>query len=145
MQSRLERSFPAANRLIESAVHKRQGSHFSLASYLTRQLENSKWRKLGLVRDDMIVEENDIVVEALKRIPKEQVRVSQRVSLNTAQLWGRYARYKVAIHQNLLRRELPEQQWITHDQDKSYLMPFVEQVLAEHTEMEQYNQGVFTR
>jgi hypothetical protein len=61
--------------------------------------ENSQWRKLGLLTDDMITEENDIVQEALKRLPDDI-------------LHARYARYKVALHTNLLRRKLPEDQWV---------------------------------
>lgn len=39
-----------------------------------------------------------MVVEALARLPKDV-------------LHGRYARFKVALHTNMMRRELPEAQW----------------------------------
>ena len=106
-QQKVKAISPSLDKTIRSAVNKRA--------------ENAKWRKLGgsiidliiltylyflnlfttmkgLLRDDMIIEEHDVVVEALARLPKPV-------------LHGRYARYKVALHQSLLRRELPESQW----------------------------------
>jgi ubiquinol-cytochrome c reductase subunit 7 len=72
------------------------------------------------------------VQEALARLPKDQ-------------LYGRYQRYKIALHQSMLRRELPESQWMTRDRDVKYLQPFVEQVLSEYEERDQYEKGLFDR
>lgn len=60
------------------------------------------------------MEENDVVQEALRRIPPEHH-------------YARYQRAKIALHQNMLRRELPKEQWVKSEDDVSYLMPFVEQ------------------
>jgi ubiquinol-cytochrome c reductase subunit 7 len=97
-----------------------------------RKIENGRWRRMGLLRDDLITDEHDVTQEALHRIPKSE-------------LHGRYARFKIALQYSMMRRELPKDQWVTNEQDKVYLMPFVEQVLAEHTEREKYDNGVFER
>jgi hypothetical protein len=67
--------------------------------------------------DDLIVEENDVVKEALGRIPVEHH-------------YARYQRAKVALHYNMLRRELPQEQWVKSEDDQQYLLPFVEQVCS---------------
>lgn len=87
---------------------------------------------LGLWTDDLIIEEHDVVQEALHRIPKDH-------------LHARYSRAKVALHTNMLRRELAESEWVKDHEDVSYLMPFIQQVLKEHDERHYYDTGVFKR
>ncbi|KAI3640648.1 hypothetical protein MIR68_001526 [Amoeboaphelidium protococcarum] len=97
-----------------------------------RKIQNNRWKKFGLWKDDLIIEEHDVTQQALKRVPKEV-------------LYGRYQRQKVALHYSLCRKELPESQWVTPQQDKSYLLPFIEQVLAEHAEREKYDSDIWAR
>lgn len=97
-----------------------------------RKLETGRWRRLGLWRDDLISDENDVTQEALSRIPKPH-------------LHARFQRSKVALHYSMLRRELPEDKWVKSADDQPYLLPFVNQVLAEHAEREKYDNGVFER
>jgi hypothetical protein len=54
------------------------------------------------MRDDLIMEENDVVVEALKRLPQEQY-------------YGRYRRFKLALHYDLTRRDMPQEMQMTQE------------------------------
>jgi hypothetical protein len=45
----------------------------------------------------------------------------------------------------MLRKPLPKEQWIQNEEDYAYLMPYIEQVLAEHEEKEKYDTGLFKR
>lgn len=100
--------------------------------HFTQPLEQPLTAAVGLKRDDLIIEEHDVVQEALKRLPKDQ-------------LHARYQRFKVALHYSMLRKPLPKEQWIQNEEDYAYLMPYIEQVLAEHEEKEKYDTGLFKR
>ena len=103
-----------------------------LDSVARKSLQSARFRSYGLLPDDLIIEEHDVVKEALTRVPKHE-------------LHGRYQRFKVALHTNMLRTELPKEQWTRMEDDRKYLTPFVEQVLAEHEEREKYDNGLFQR
>ena len=45
----------------------------------------------------------------------------------------------------MLRRELPEDKWMTDDKDVKYLSPFIQQVLNELGEAEKYEKDLFVR
>lgn len=104
----------------------------SMDNMAKKSLESSRFYRYGLMRDDMILEEHDVVQEALRRIPKHE-------------LHGRYQRFKVALHTSMLRQELPKDKWMSLKEDRKYLSPFVEQVLLECEEREKYDHGSFER
>lgn len=96
--------------------------------------KGAQYRKWGLWRDDLISDEHPVTQAALKRIPKEQ-------------LHARYQRYTIALHQSLKRVAFePGQDYYTEPEDeKPYLLPFIEQVLSEESEKKKYDDGVFER
>ena len=87
----------------------------------------SKYHKYGLLTDDLM-RENEITNEALRRLPAD---VYQERNYRLAR----------AIGINANKGVLPRDQWTTVEQDVSYLKPFVEQVIAEMKEKEDWNSG----
>ncbi|CAF0704346.1 unnamed protein product [Brachionus calyciflorus] len=87
----------------------------------------SKYLKYGLLTDDLM-KENEIVREALRRLPgdvfhERQFRLTRAINLSSG------------------KSVLPESEWTTAEQDVSYLKPFVEQVVNEQKERDDWNAG----
>ena len=73
---------------------------------------------MGLVYDDLIPDESEIVQEALKRLtPKEY--------------YERLFRFRRAINSSIKKEELGKNDWTTADMDVPYLRPIIEQVELE--------------
>ncbi|RKP12955.1 cytochrome b-c1 complex subunit 7 [Piptocephalis cylindrospora] len=81
---------------------------------------------LGLRYDDLIDEENDVVKEALRRLPQNEVD-------------GRVMRIRRAMQCSLSHSELPKNEWTTVEQDVRYLTPLVEEVKREVAERQAYD------
>ncbi|KAI9291278.1 ubiquinol-cytochrome c reductase complex 14 kDa protein [Neoconidiobolus thromboides FSU 785] len=80
----------------------------------------------GLKYDDLIVEENDVVKEALRRLPAKQAS-------------DRAYRLKVAFGLSTAKAELPRDQWTKPSEDEPYLLPIIEEVEKEFKEREQFD------
>jgi len=83
--------------------------------------------KLGLMRDDVLMETSD-VVEAVKRLPdriydERQFRISRALMLSTQ------------------KSILPQEQWTKPEDDVRYLMPYIEEVRREKAEKAEWIKG----
>ncbi|KAF5274415.1 hypothetical protein FQA39_LY07295 [Lamprigera yunnana] len=85
-------------------------------------------RFYGLMRDDVMDEENEIVTEALRRLPTHLVDERNYRIIRAAQL-------------SLQHIYLPKEQWMTLDKDVLYLSPYVDQVIAEQKERDEWNKN----
>ncbi|KAI1380846.1 putative ubiquinol--cytochrome-c reductase [Hypoxylon crocopeplum] len=79
------------------------------------------YRKLGLRSDDLIVEENENVIKALKRLPPKEA-------------YDRVYRLRRAFQCSTTHRLLPREEWTKQEEDVPYLQPLINQVLAEAKE-----------
>ncbi|RNA22270.1 cytochrome b-c1 complex subunit 7 [Brachionus plicatilis] len=89
----------------------------------------SKYLKYGLLSDDLM-KENELIKEALRRLPADvyqerQYRLARAINLSSG------------------KSVLPESEWTKPEQDVSYLKPFIEQVVNEQKEREDWNAGRF--
>ncbi|CAG8495055.1 4388_t:CDS:2 [Paraglomus brasilianum] len=86
----------------------------------------SGYRKLGLRYDDIIMEENETVQKALKRLTVEEEN-------------SRVMRYRIAFQQSLQQTILPKEQWTKPEDDIRYLTPHINEVVAEEKEREAFD------
>ncbi|KAL7271575.1 Cytochrome b-c1 complex subunit 7, mitochondrial [Rhizina undulata] len=84
----------------------------------------SGYRKLGLLHDDLIAEENEIVQAALKRLPP-------KVS------YDRVFRLRRAMQCSLSHTLLPKEEQTKPHEDIAYLTPYIEEVHREIEEREE--------
>ncbi|MCJ1473051.1 Cytochrome b-c1 complex subunit 7 [Lambiella insularis] len=109
----------------------------SLASYIIKRPWLRRWmqplaewykdaagyRKLGLKADDLIPEESDTVLLALKRLPpKEQ--------------YDRVFRLRRAFQCSLAHQLLPKNEQTKPEDDRLYLTPIIKEIEAENQERE---------
>ncbi|KAI2625848.1 putative ubiquinol--cytochrome-c reductase [Hypoxylon sp. NC1633] len=109
------------------------GSYPSLAPYvlkrpwllkLLRPVSNwytnaAGYRKLGLWADDLINEENETVLKALKRLPPKVA-------------YDRVYRLRRAFQCSTTHRLLPKEEWTK--EEFRYLQPLIDQIIAEEKE-----------
>lgn len=76
------------------------------------------YRQMGLLYDDLIPEEGEMVQEALRR-------------LTPAEYYERIFRFRRAINLSIKKEELPKEDWTTAESDVAYLRPILEQVELE--------------
>ncbi|KAJ3123099.1 Cytochrome b-c1 complex subunit 7 [Nowakowskiella sp. JEL0407] len=76
------------------------------------------YRKMGLVYDDLIPEENALVQEALRRLPPREFQ-------------DRTFRFRTAFALDVTQTELPKEYHVTAETDKPYLRPILAQVERE--------------
>ncbi|GAB7361518.1 hypothetical protein MBLNU230_g1574t1 [Neophaeotheca triangularis] len=81
------------------------------------------YRKLGLRADDLIPEESEVVLMALKRLPPKEA-------------YDRVFRMRRAFQCSLSHQLLPKNEWTSKDQDYPYLSPIIREIEAERTERE---------
>lgn len=106
-------------------------STFSLGQKLWNALSAwtiraSGYQKLGLRREDLYVEEDPGVSEAIRRLPEQEQHL-------------RLYRIKRAIDLSMKHAQLPKEQWTTEAEDIQYLSPYLEQARAELKEKKQWN------
>ncbi|KAJ3609714.1 hypothetical protein NHX12_024225 [Muraenolepis orangiensis] len=82
------------------------------------------FNKIGLMRDDTIHEDSD-VKEALRRIPE--------LTYN-----DRMFRVKRALDLSMKQQILPKDQWIKYEEDVHYLTPYLDEVIRERKEKEEW-------
>ncbi|KAI0179094.1 putative ubiquinol--cytochrome-c reductase [Hypoxylon sp. FL1284] len=79
------------------------------------------YRQLGLRADDLIVEENEDVVKALKRLPEKEA-------------YDRVYRLRRAFQASTTHKLLPKSEWTKPDEDVPYLQPLINQIALEEKE-----------
>ncbi|XP_019731248.1 cytochrome b-c1 complex subunit 7 [Hippocampus comes] len=84
----------------------------------------SGFNKIGLMRDDTIYEDND-VKEALRRLPENVYN-------------DRMFRIKRALDLSMKHQILPKDQWTKYEEDEHYLMPYLDEVIRERKEKEEW-------
>ncbi|KAK8180557.1 cytochrome b-c1 complex subunit 7 [Phyllosticta capitalensis] len=83
------------------------------------------YRKIGLRADDLIPEESEVVLKALKRLsPKE--------SYDRVFRMRRAFQYQCSLSHQLL----PKEQWTKPEEDTPYLSPIIREIEAEKAERE---------
>ncbi|XP_014885942.1 cytochrome b-c1 complex subunit 7 [Poecilia latipinna] len=82
------------------------------------------FNKLGLMRDDTIYEDSD-VKEALRRLPENVYN-------------DRTFRMKRALDLSMKQQILPKDQWTKYEEDVNYLTPYLEEVIRERKEREEW-------
>ncbi|KAK3171015.1 hypothetical protein OEA41_003099 [Lepraria neglecta] len=107
----------------------------SLANYITKRPWLKRWmmplanwyadaagyRKLGLRADDLIPEESDTVLLALKRLPPKEA-------------YDRVFRLRRAFQCSLAHQLLPKDQQTKPEDDYAYLSPIIKEIEAESRE-----------
>ncbi|KAE9377855.1 14 kDa subunit of cytochrome bd ubiquinol oxidase [Stipitochalara longipes BDJ] len=107
----------------------------SLASYIVKRPWLKRWmtplanwyanaagyRKLGLRADDLIPEESETVLLALKRLPPKEA-------------YDRVYRLRRAFQCSLAHQLLPKEQHTKPDEDVPYLSPIIKEIEAEARE-----------
>ncbi|KAI1502826.1 cytochrome b-c1 complex subunit 7 [Biscogniauxia marginata] len=81
------------------------------------------YRQLGLRADDLIIEEDEDVLKALKRLPPQEA-------------YDRVYRIRRAFQCSVTHKLLPKEQWTKPEEDIPYLSPILEAIKAEHKEKE---------
>ncbi|KAK4188049.1 cytochrome b-c1 complex subunit 7 [Podospora australis] len=79
------------------------------------------YRQMGLKADDLISEENETVLKALRRLPPKES-------------YDRIYRIRRATQLSLQQKILPRSEWIKPSEDVPYLSPILEEVIAEEKE-----------
>uniref|UniRef100_A0A674A4G1 Cytochrome b-c1 complex subunit 7 n=1 Tax=Salmo trutta TaxID=8032 RepID=A0A674A4G1_SALTR len=83
------------------------------------------FNKIGLMRDDTIHEDGD-VKEALRRLPEKVYN-------------DRMFRLKRALDLSMKQAVLPKEQWTQYEEDVHYLEPYLEEVIRERKEVEEWS------
>ncbi|KAI0108533.1 putative ubiquinol--cytochrome-c reductase [Daldinia grandis] len=79
------------------------------------------YRQLGLRADDLIVEEDENVIKALKRLPPKEA-------------YDRVYRLRRAFQASTVHKLLPKEEWTKPEEDRPYLQPLIDQIHAEEKE-----------
>ncbi|XP_061598452.1 cytochrome b-c1 complex subunit 7 [Cololabis saira] len=82
------------------------------------------FNKFGLMRDDTMYEDED-VKEALRRLPETVYN-------------DRMFRIKRALDLSMKQSILPKEQWTQYEQDVHYLSPYLDEVIRERKEKEEW-------
>ncbi|KAI9796903.1 MAG: Cytochrome b-c1 complex subunit 7 [Candelina submexicana] len=90
------------------------------------------YRKLGLKADDLIPEENETVLLALKRLPPKEA-------------YDRVFRLRRAFQASLAHQLLPKDQQTKPEDDMPYLAPIIREIEAENQEREDLEAMVIKR
>ncbi|KAI1211767.1 14 kDa subunit of cytochrome bd ubiquinol oxidase [Annulohypoxylon truncatum] len=79
------------------------------------------YRQLGLRADDLICEEDETVIKALKRLPPKEA-------------YDRVYRLRRAFQCSTTHKLLPKEEWTKETDDVPYLQPLIDQIHAEEKE-----------
>ena len=85
----------------------------------------SGFNKYGLMRDDLLYEDSD-VKEALHRLPQNLIDERNYRILRATQL-------------SITKSVLPKEEWTKLENDVLYLTPYVNEVIKERREREEWN------
>jgi len=95
-------------------------------SFQSFKVANAGYRKYGLKADDLLLDENAIMVEALRRLSPEE-------------RYARLFRTKRAMDCDMKATDLPQDQWTTEKEDQPYLKQHLERIKAEMKEREDWD------
>ncbi|KAL9037092.1 MAG: hypothetical protein Q9214_005848 [Letrouitia sp. 1 TL-2023] len=104
-------------------IHRHPTLHRLMIPFAKWYCQIAGYRQLGLKADDLISEENEIVLQALKRLPPKEA-------------YDRVFRLRRAIQCSVTHQLLPKDQWTKPEEDRLYLMPVIRQIEAEIKERE---------
>ncbi|TVY50059.1 Cytochrome b-c1 complex subunit [Lachnellula occidentalis] len=90
------------------------------------------YRKLGLRADDLIPEESETVLLALKRLPQQEA-------------YDRVFRLRRAFQCSLSHTLLPKEQQTKPDEDYPYLSPIIQEIEAQAKEHDDWDAAVVQR
>ncbi|TVY81040.1 Cytochrome b-c1 complex subunit [Lachnellula suecica] len=90
------------------------------------------YRKLGLRADDLIPEESEAVLLALKRLPEKEA-------------YDRVFRLRRAFQASLAHQLLPKEQHTKPEDDYQYLSPIIKQIEAEAKERDDWDSVVISK
>ncbi|KAH7889783.1 cytochrome b-c1 complex subunit 7 [Phlebopus sp. FC_14] len=90
------------------------------------------YRQYGLKYDDLQVEEFPEVQRGLARLTPREA-------------YDRAYRMKVSLHQSVLHKPLPKEQWLAPKDDTRYLKPHIEAVIQEEEERAAWDSMTVTR
>ncbi|KPP76901.1 cytochrome b-c1 complex subunit 7-like [Scleropages formosus] len=82
------------------------------------------FNKIGLMRDDTLLEDED-VKEAIRRLPEKVYN-------------DRVFRIKRALDLSMKHQILPKEQWTKYEEDVRYLEPYLKEVIRERKEREEW-------
>lgn len=99
-------------------------------SFMSTKIANAGYRKYGLKADDLLLDENPIMAEALRRL-SPQLR------------YERLFRTKRAMDCDMKATELPPSEWITEAEDKPYVRQHLERVRMELKERAEWDAKYF--
>jgi ubiquinol-cytochrome c reductase subunit 7 len=88
--------------------------------------EKLGYRKYGLYADDLIMEEHDVVKEALGRLSEREIA-------------DRTFRQRRALQLNMNHETLPKHEWTKPEQDQSYLYRHILDICKERDEKDTYD------
>jgi ubiquinol-cytochrome c reductase subunit 7 len=84
------------------------------------------YRQMGLLYDDLIPDEGELVQEALRRLPPNEY-------------YERIFRFRRAINLSIKKEELPKEEWTTAEKDVGYLRPILQQVELEFATIQNFD------
>ena len=84
------------------------------------------YRQMGLLYDDLIPDEGELVQEALRRLTPHEY-------------YERIFRFRRAINLSLKKEELPKEEWTTAEKDVGYLRPIIQQVELEFATIQNFD------
>ncbi|KAI9708086.1 MAG: Cytochrome b-c1 complex subunit 7 [Bogoriella megaspora] len=90
------------------------------------------YRQLGLRADDLIPEENDAVLKALKRLPPKVA-------------YDRVFRLRRAFQCSIAHQLLPREEWTKPEDDVEYLGPYIREIETEKKEREDLDAMVISK
>ncbi|KAL1994276.1 hypothetical protein VTN49DRAFT_2945 [Thermomyces lanuginosus] len=118
----------------------------SLANYIVKRPALRRWvqpiaewyanasgyRRLGLKSDDLISEENELVMKAIRRLPPKEA-------------YDRVFRIRRAFQCSLSHTLLPPEEWTKPEEDKEYLSPIIRELEKEQKERQDLDNLVLKR
>ncbi|TPX06902.1 uncharacterized protein E0L32_002398 [Thyridium curvatum] len=104
-------------------VLKRPWLHSALKPLANWYANAAGYRQMGLLADDLISEEDETVLKALKRLPPQTA-------------YERTYRLRRAVQLSVQHKLLPKSQWTKPEQDVPYLQPLIEELKAADREAE---------
>jgi len=102
-------------------IYRRPALLKALTPFAQAYINWSGYRKIGLRYDDLLIEERSDVQKAIQRLAPEETN-------------DRAFRIRRAFQADLMRRQLPKDQWTKPEEDVRYLTPYIEEAYQEDQE-----------
>ncbi|XP_076766395.1 cytochrome b-c1 complex subunit 7 [Xylocopa sonorina] len=126
--SRISTILKAPARLIKRYGTQSQGNRKDWKFAVKKFAFNcSEYNRYGLYTDDIRDYDNNVIQEALRRLPKDVLDARNFRLVRAAQL-------------DFLKTYLPEEKWISYEQDLEYryLQPYIDEIVAERMEINEF-------